>query len=167
MCKQMKLKKYDEINEYKWPFFFLIAFAIIMGADFGRLSNYIINNYNLCTSVVLSKSKISFDIFLSAPFQIFPFIITVLIFLSALRTKNLILIAAYFLMPIDFLIRPIVMALPCYMNLYYAHLIITIIIIVLLTKYVLDKIRSYREAFMEVKKADNTSSSDTHKSTRL
>jgi hypothetical protein len=138
----MNLKKLNEINETSAPLFFLVISALTLGIRLGFLAE----NLKKCGSVILAEPILVSDNILLTIANLITLLIPVIIFLTAFAQKNVLLITAYFFVATGFILKPSIINKLGYKSLYAVEIIAWFIALMLLVKYIADKIDFYRSA---------------------
>ncbi len=146
----MDLKKINEMNDTNGPLLILVLSALSLGTKLGFLSKDL-EQYG---SVIFTKPiLISDSIFLTIA-NIITLLIPVIIFLTAFAQKNMLLIIAYLFVAVGFILKPSVINKLGYKSLYAVQIISLFIALILLGKYLTDKIDFYKSGALS-KQDDN------------
>ena len=144
----MDLKKIIDIDDTKGPLFFLVISAFLLSTNLCLLRD----NLERCGSVILTEPILIADnIFLTLA-NILYLCCVVIMFITAFAQKYWMLIISYFLVSVSFLLNTDIINKLGYKSLYAVKIIALFIVVMLLSKYLSDKIDYYKAAALSKKK---------------
>jgi hypothetical protein len=144
----MDLKKIIEIDDTKGPLFFLVISALLLGTNLG----FLLENLERCGSVIFTEPIFKADnIFLTFS-NILHLCIVAIIFIAAFAQKYWLLKISYFLVSLSLLLKTNFINKIGYKSLYAVKIIALFIVVMILSKYLSDKIDYYKSVALSKQK---------------